>query len=116
LTSQRTDDATEPQSIRDYLQRRARRAFAVAAAGLLLTPLAVVFGPLRLIPVVVAIGALTFGGGLLYAMRLRCPRCGTRLGQFVLLISSGYRSLIDPVRFCPYCGTSIDAPYDPTKQ
>lgn len=40
---------------------------------------------------------------------VRCPRCTKAIGYLVYLAYGGYSKLSKHLRFCPFCGTSLEA-------
>jgi hypothetical protein len=104
-------------TIRDYLRRRIRLIWAAAFAAWLLVPLSVavtadhVPPPLLIIPCM-----LLFGGAIVSLLFLvRCPRCHTRFGQVAGEIAFHWGSR-GRVNFCPYCGVSLDEPYEAPRE
>ena len=63
-----------------------------------------------------AIFVVVFGGALLSFYRLRCPRCRTSLGTSILRMIGTSGGLGRRIDFCPYCGVSLDEPYDKTSE
>jgi hypothetical protein len=100
-------------TIRDYLKRRTRLIAAVGFAGWLLLPLStiVVGGGQPPVPLFVA-GFVVFGGAILALFFLvRCPKCKTTFRQLASEIAFHWGTR-RRVNFCPYCGVSMDEPYD----
>ncbi len=97
--------------IRDYLNRRIIPAFVVmlasfisfGAAGFVISA----FPGLPFLPIVPFIG---LGACILYLhYGVRCPKCRNRLAGLVYLPRGGYFRLSHALRFCPFCGVSLDA-------
>jgi hypothetical protein len=102
----------DSQTIRDYIKRRVRLAFAAAFAAWLSIPLFVFANKGKEpIPVVlVAVAIPVFFGVILYmTWFLRCPRCRANLGQTVA-VPIAFRWGRRKMNFCPYCGVSLDEP------
>lgn len=56
------------------------------------------------------LGFAIFIAGILYRLlALKCSHCGNRLGCLTLAPGSGF-SLSPRLRFCPFCGVSLDTP------
>ena len=103
-------------SIRDFLKRRTRRILAIGFGGWLLLPLsAIVSGGHEPPWPLAVVGVLLFGGAVLSMLFLnRCPKCRARLGQLSgeIAFHWGTRARVN---FCPYCGVSLDTPYEPPR-
>jgi len=98
------------QSIRDYLKRRVRWAMAILIGGWVLFASSIVTHMDN--PVLNIVGALMFGGGILFMnWGNKCPRCAARLGQ--LAVTMAIPGLKPQPNFCPYCGVSLDEPREP---
>jgi len=101
------------QTIRAYIKRRVRLAavIGVVASGLGLFAGAIAKqlpeGPTRLFAPVV--GTLLFGAAILFAQRIKCPKCNTSLRAISVAtgLALGFRPIAN---FCPYCGVSLDTP------
>lgn len=100
------------QTIRAHIKRRVRLLVAIGACGWGLTAFtgviaknlpeeARVFAPL--------VGVLLFGGAMLFAQRIKCPKCQTSLRAIAVAtgLGLGFRPVAN---FCPYCGVSLDTP------
>jgi hypothetical protein len=100
----------ESQTIRSYIKRRVRIAFAVAFVAWLSFPLSGAANHGRAQPVVFIVSGAIFVGVILYlTWFVRCPRCSANLGQTVampLAFSWGQRQM----KYCPYCAVSLDEP------
>jgi len=60
-------------------------------------------------------GFLVFFAGTFYLLFfLRCPRCGGAIGYVVSYLSSPF-SISRRVRFCPFCGVSLDSELEPNR-
>ena len=60
---------------------------------------------------VVAIPFIGFGGAILTLLvRVRCPRCGGRLGQITGYLNPRWPGFTRPINFCPYCGVNLEEP------
>lgn len=95
---------------REYLNIHRKRALLLALPGISVFVGGMVF----------ASGAVVIGGfmilfsGLLYmAYGGRCLHCGQKLGQMFYQKGGPFWSISRNLRFCPYCGKSIDD--DPAK-
>jgi len=101
----------DSQTIRDYIKRRVRLAFAVLIAAWLAFPVSIAAthgrGPA---PSLALLAGAVFCGVIVYLnWFVKCPRCGARLGQTIampLAFSWGRRQM----NFCPYCAVSLDEP------
>jgi hypothetical protein len=107
-------------TIRDYLKRRTRTLQATALCGWLICAGGVfLMSPSTSCrprcgssapPLPVLLGFPLFGGAIVWMMFFtKCPRCSGRLGH-LLTTTGGFFS--KPVNFCPYCGVSLDEPFE----
>jgi hypothetical protein len=101
------------QTIRAYIKRRVRLAVMIGVAawalGLFAGAIAKQLpeGPARLFAP--AVGTLLFGAAILFAQRIKCPKCKTSLRP--IAVATGLGLGLRPVaNFCPYCGVSLDSP------
>lgn len=100
------------ETIRDYLKRRVWWCMGVGFAGWLVFASALFTERHSINPVVNAMGAMVFGGAIVFAQYwIKCPRCSVRLGQIAFTL--GIPGLRPKPRFCPYCGVSFDEPRTP---
>jgi hypothetical protein len=77
--------------------------FAVFVIGVLVSISGRAFFPLAIA------GFVGFMGGTLYLLwGIRCPNCRGSLGM-VTAYQSGPFAISNRVRFCPFCGVSLDA-------
>jgi hypothetical protein len=99
------------QTMRDRLNRRMRMAGRLMYVGSLLFMAGILGGaalvgqPLLVISLSGFVVAF-ISAWVLQAVLLRCSRCRGNLGP--LCMSSGWLAVNDRVRFCPFCGVSID--------
>lgn len=102
-------------TIRDYIKKRVRWCFAIAAAGWLLIALGSAFAqqlpagfPQFLVPL---LGGLLFGGAIL-AMQgvVKCPKCRANLGRTIAMPVAMSFGSGPKINFCPYCGVHLDQP------
>ena len=102
-------------TIRSALTARFRAAYALALIGffIFMSPHYVQLPPSMFAwpseDVVHAIGGVLFGIGVVWSLRIKCPRCKRGLDRSVgwalaLPVISG------PVNNCPYCGGAFDDP------
>jgi hypothetical protein len=94
-------------TIRDVIKRRVRWFYGAAAAGFVLVMVGV--GDKTPVPIELVAWALLFGGTFSAQWLVQCPRCSTRLGQLAATIGFNWTKR-RTVRFCPYCGVSLDEP------
>lgn len=101
------------QTIRAYIKRRVRLAVAIGVCGWGVASftgaLAKNFpeGPARVFAP--AFGVLLFGGAMLFAQRIKCPKCKTSLRA--IAVATGLGLGLRPIaNYCPYCGVSLDTP------
>lgn len=100
-------------TIREYLRQRIKRIrrFALMAWLVMFScALGIIFSPHEVQAVVVAgliLSAAVFAGFFvyLYTSGIRCPRCQGKFGPLAPYF--GWRSE-GLIKFCPFCGTSID--------
>ena len=104
-------------TIRDFIKRRMRIIAAIAFGGWLFLPLSAALSPdHHEFPPLAFLGAAIFGGALLsFFFLVRCPKCRTRYGQVASEIAFHFGSK-RRVNFCPYCGVSLDEPYEPPRK
>ena len=63
---------------------------------------------------VACVGLVGFFGSLvLDRYGVRCPRCRQNIGKRTQHFGETTVLLLRPVRFCLFCGVSLDAPYRP---
>ena len=105
-------------TIRDHIKRRVRIIAAVAVGGWLLLPLSASFGAdPQAFPLPMFVGFAIFAGAILgLTFFVKCPKCDTRFGQVASQIAFHFGSKRGRVNFCPYCGTSLDQPYEPPRK
>jgi hypothetical protein len=98
------------ETIRDYIKRRVRWGFGIGFVSWLFVALsstAGFFGPKAgYVPI---IGVFGFMGAIVSFMFIRCPKCRTRIGQTIAM-PAAMRLFGPQVKFCPYCGVSLDDP------
>lgn len=97
-------------TIRDALTRKKRNATVIAYAGLVIFALGMAIsageGPWLVVGV---IGFALFCAGTLYLFFfLKCPACGGRIG-YTVSYPSGPFSVSRKIRYCPFCGVSLDS-------
>jgi hypothetical protein len=102
-------------TIRDYVSRRVRFLFAVAALGWLSFPLSAYLfrgrpNPMSGVTAVLPIVGFAAFIGSIVALNwaVKCPRCLANLGRtiaFPVAVPWGRK-----VNFCPYCGVNLDEP------
>jgi heme/copper-type cytochrome/quinol oxidase subunit 1 len=97
-------------TIRDALTRKKRKAIVIAYAGLAVFALGMGIGagerPWLLVGMV---GFVFFCVGTLYLFFfLKCPACGGRIG-YTVSYPSGPFSVSRKIRYCPFCGVSLDS-------
>ena len=99
-------------TIRELLLSQLRRLMLVGFGCWLAFAVAGIAGSSGYVPTWVAfIPFVGFGGTILSLLfRVRCPRCGGRLGQMAALLNPKWRAFNRPVNFCPYCGVSLEEP------
>ena len=103
------------QTIRDYIKRRVRWAFAVGVLGWLTLPLSQFAGheePGNKVGAALpALGMLVFLGAILALNWLiKCPRCRANLSRTIAMTVGLSWGSGPKVNFCPYCGVSLDEP------
>jgi hypothetical protein len=100
-------------TIRDYLKKRTRLITGVAFCGWVLLPISAIVSGRGHPPVPLFVaGVVVFGGALLVLLfRVRCPKCQTPFRQLAgeIAFQWGTRRRVN---FCPYCGVSMDEPYE----
>lgn len=103
------------ETIRRYIKRRVWWCTAIAAGGWLMFPLATSIG--KYLPegipqdAVSLAGMLLFVGAILTMQRIvRCARCKARLAQTIAMHVAFNWGSGPKVKFCPYCGVSLDEP------
>lgn len=105
-------------TIRDRLNRRIYPASMIALAFSFALGWSVM--AMRVKPMwgfVVLISLLGLIGCNLYVrFGTRCPRCTNSIGYLIYLPKGGYSKLSKYLRFCPFCGTSLEAESDQTEQ
>ena len=97
-------------TLRDALTRQKRKATVVAYAGFAVFALSMAVGAGER-PWLVAgmVGFVLFGAGILYLLFfLKCPACGGRIGYTVSYPSAIF-SVSRKIRYCPFCGVSLDS-------
>ncbi len=96
---------------RAQFDKRMRRIMSVVRVGVALFLLGIVLGevfgqePLMIVWLpgfAIAFGAMVFVSSAAF----RCPKCRGNLGNWVL--ERGWFGVSAEVRFCPYCGCSLD--------
>jgi len=97
-------------TIRDALARKKRNATVVAYTGLAVFALAMAISAGERPWVVVAVmGFAVFAAGTIYLLfLLKCPACGGRIG-YTVSYPSGPFSVSRKIRYCPFCGVSLDS-------
>jgi len=95
-------------TIRQFVKRRFLWSIGFVVAAVL--PL-VIMGTLQneqATPYFVAFGFITFAiGAGLVNFGIRCPKCKGNLGVTIVPAMFSFSSK-HPVKFCPYCGVSIE--------
>jgi hypothetical protein len=103
-------------TIADYLTRRTRILFGVAFAGWLGAGVGVAVLHDRIPkgdpPWPMMIGFALFGIAWIFLMRLQCPRCEGRIFMIAGHLAQPTFFQRRRICFCPYCGVSLDEPYD----
>jgi hypothetical protein len=100
-------------TIRDYIKRRVRWGFGLALASWLFVAATSNMGFGRPTPgYLPIIGVFGFIGAILLFLFIRCPRCRARLGQ-TIAVPAAFRLSGPQVKYCPYCGVSLDEPLEP---
>jgi hypothetical protein len=98
-------------TIRQTLTRTKRRIFIVVYTGFAIFAGGIVLGIAKIgapHPICLVGFVIVFVAMLLAYFILRCPRCHTNLGIF--LVQSGHPfGLQKNFRYCPYCGVDIDS-------
>ena len=56
---------------------------------------------------VLVIGLIGIAATILMTTRIKCPKCGTRLGRFAARMGSTQRTR---AIYCPFCGVNLDQP------
>jgi hypothetical protein len=102
-------------TIRESLNKKITR---VMAAALLSFALAGVSGFLlndasRHPSLITFIGITGFALCVLYMIfGLRCPKCRVAIGGMISAPGANLFRVSNQIKFCPYCGTSLDIPLD----
>jgi hypothetical protein len=99
-------------TIRDYIKRRVRWRFGIAIASWLFVA---VTGPTGLwgprpgyLPFV---GMIGFMAGFVSFLFIRCPKFCTRIGQTIAMPTAMRFTRWSPkVKYCPFCGVTLDKP------
>jgi len=100
-------------TIREVLARRRTICFIVAFAAWLGGAASISFSTSQYDPGwLYAFFIIIFGGALIAIMRLRCPRCSGSLAFTSIRLTGKSKGLSRRIDFCPYCGVSLDQPYD----
>ena len=95
---------------REQLNKVRRRSFGIAIPGFALGAVAMVSGTQPFLMIGGLSGfAMFMIGTLLMLFAGRCEKCKNRLGR-VFSQAGGSLSIPAELRFCPYCGTSLDEP------
>ncbi|HEY3852451.1 MAG TPA: hypothetical protein VGL87_15860 [Steroidobacteraceae bacterium] len=99
-------------TIRDYIKRRVRWGFGIGVASWLVIAISGPMGfggpKLGYLPV---IGVFGFMGAIASFLFIRCPKCSARLGQTIAM-PAAFRLFGPQVKYCPYCGVSLDEPIE----
>ncbi len=75
----------------------------LGSAGLVISA----FPGLSFLPIVPFVG---FGACIIYLhYGVRCPKCRNRVAGLIYLPRGGYFRLSHALRFCPFCGVSLDS-------
>ncbi|HKW93601.1 MAG TPA: hypothetical protein VJX92_17045 [Methylomirabilota bacterium] len=98
-------------TIREYLRRRKRWALVIVNLGVLVFIGGAAAGAQgATLFVLAALAFLICGlGGAFLSFRVRCPRCGERIGQ-VLGRAGGPSALPKGLQCCPFCGVALEDP------
>lgn len=97
--------------IRDRLARTSRHAWIAAILCWLGVAASILLNGDREPPLVVFVFVVGFAAAVLFTMfRVKCPRCGFRLGMFGLVAfrESRFNKRAKRVNFCPHCGLDLD--------
>ena len=104
-------------TIRDYIRRRVRIGYVLALVGVIIIAVGYPFSPDRIDTIDAVVAFLTFVpffAAIAYlSVALRCPRCKGNLA--VTPFAYPYLSLKRVLKFCPYCGVSVDEPCEPSR-
>ena len=97
-------------TLRDALTRKKRKAALIAYAGMGVFALGMAFSAGQPPWLVVGIaGFVTSASAILYLMFfLKCPACGGRIG-YAISYPGGPFSVSRKIRYCPFCGASLDS-------
>jgi hypothetical protein len=97
-------------TIRDYIKRRVRWGFGIAVASWLFVAFTSNMGFGGPTPGYLPfIGLFGFMGAAVSFLLIRCPRCRVRIGQ-TIAVPAAFRLSGPQVKYCPYCGVSLDEP------
>ena len=101
-------------SIRDAIVRQQRRGMLISLAGFALIVLGIVWGGGQHPWLTLVIpGFVAFAAGAVHQLFLiRCPSCRGALG-FAMSHPSSPFSVSPKIRFCPFCGVSLDTELPP---
>ncbi len=99
-------------TIRSQLSRKKRRTIIPAYSGLAFFILGMLVGIISdktgHVPIVPFIGLFFFSGSMIYLFwRVRCPNCKGNLGYVAMYYGTPF-SVSKKIKFCPFCGISID--------
>ena len=98
-------------SLRDYLLRRARQAWAIQLAAFVACALVMVLLPAPSRPGWTFMLAIVFVSAFALAQsRISCPRCGNAVGTVIPPWRLRHGSPAKRIHHCPFCGISLDAP------
>ena len=102
-------------TIRQVLSRRMIIWLLIALASWLGGAASIALPTNQDVPWLYPLFIVIFGVALLGFYRLQCPRCRTALGTNTFRIVGINTVLTKRIEHCPYCGVSLDQPYDVAK-
>ena len=102
-------------TIREAILRDRRRALTIEWSGVAVLVVGWLLSRMRRELLVLAfLGFVITGvGGMLRLFRIRCPKCGARVGH--LFRMGNPFSFPEDIRFCPLCGVSFDSHFETKK-
>lgn len=106
----RNSDGRTQVTIRDLLARQVRRFMVLGFCLWLAFAAIAVASSAHYVPAwLVVIPFIGFFATVLATLyRIRCPRCGGRLGQMAGYLRAKPGFLVRPMNYCPYCGVNLD--------